>query len=182
MSKSQSRGDLQFFLPREGSAVLLPKEDSSKTTETKTTKTKTIDLHIEDFLEKLNDAVQRQVVLVGEDFLQSPVFLIGDQEVYVGLAFEEDNSILVEVYLYEDSGAYYSVRSILLTGHVGNLTFEERGGAAVKKCGSLNVVLGSMEEVEEAMTTSDNHRFDLQVILTTSVTKGSNNDHWIIPR
>ena len=33
-----------------------------------------------------------------------------------------------------------------------------------------------------AMTTSDNHRFDLQVILTASVTKGSNNDHWIIPR
>ena len=73
MSKSQSRGDLQFFLPREGSAVSLPKEDSSKTTETKT-----IDLHIEDFLLKLNDAAERWIV---DDFIRSPRFLIGDQRV-----------------------------------------------------------------------------------------------------
>ena len=108
----------------------------------------------------------------------------------VNLCLAWGNSVTVAVsvatvlksILPDDDADQCDLRSILLTGHVGNLTFEERGGAAVKKCGSLTVVLGSMEEVEEAMTTSDNHRFDLQVILTTSVTKGSNNDHWIIPR
>ena len=173
-----TEGNLQFILPKEGSAnVLLPRKDSSVIT-------RIIDIQIEDFLERLNGD------LVKNRFIALPRVLIGDREVSVNFCLAWGNSVTVAVsvatvlksILPDDDAYQCDLRSILLTGHVGNLTFEERGGAAVKKCGSLNVVLGSMEEVEEAMTTSDNHRFDLQVILTASVTKGSNNDHWIIPR
>ena len=77
MSK-RTRGDLQLILPKEGSStVFLLKEDSSEIT-------KVIDLQIEDFLAKLNQAFQEQLI-DDVNFITSPGFLIGHQEVSVGL-------------------------------------------------------------------------------------------------
>ena len=65
----RTEGDLQFILPKKGSATLsVHQEDSSDVT-------KTIDLLIEDFQEKLNDAVQRQIL--NEEFITSSRFPIG---------------------------------------------------------------------------------------------------------
>ena len=70
------------------------------------------------------------------------------------------------------------MRSILVTGHVGNLTFEKRVDG--NKCEQLIVELGSVEKVKEAMTNSGNHSVDLQLTVTASMT--SYNKEWIIPK
>ena len=163
MSHSQStEGVLQFSLPKKGSStVSLPKKGPFKTTETKT-----IDLHIEDFLERLNDP-----------FIESPSVLIGEQRVFVYFWFDEDN-IRVDVTVDKSGGVCCDVRSILVTGHVGNLTFEKRVDG--NKCEQLIVELGSVEKVKEAMTNSGNHSVDLQLTVTASMT--SYNKEWIIPK
>ena len=183
MSQSQStEGDLKFFLPKEGSStVSLPKVDSSKKTKAKAkTKTKTIDLHIEDFLGKLNDALQRQAVL--EDFISSPVFLIGNRRAEVNIWFD-DEVLHVNVHLDDECFISY-LRSFLVTGSCGNLTFEKRSDAGAEKdCELLSVELGSVEDLKKAMTTTGNHKLDLQVTLTALMThRYSDNDQWIIPK
>ena len=163
MSQSQRKKvDLQFFLPKKGSStVSLPKKGPFKTTETKT-----IDLHIEDFLERLNDP-----------FIESPSVLIGEQRVFVYFWFDEDN-IRVDVTVDKSGGVCCDVRSILVIGHVGNLTFEKR--ADENKCERLIVELGSVEKVKEAMTNSGNHSMDLQLTLTAVTWEVA--DEWIIPK
>ena len=179
MSQYQSkRVDLQFILPKKGSSTgLLPKEDSSKNTETKT-----IDLHIEDLLERLNDAVQRKIG--DQSFTVSPVFLLGEQRVHASF-FCLNNRLYVEVCVADDGGYYCDLRSILVTGSCGNLTLEKRtdAGADEKQCDGLFVELGSIEDLKEAMNTSGNHKLDLQLTITALVTGGwDDNDQWIIPK
>ena len=89
MSESQgTQRGLQFFLSRKR----LPEEDEyphrwvDRITET-------IDLHIDDFLERLNEADQHQ--RVDEDFIKSPIFLIGGQRVFVGIYVGENNGVFV---------------------------------------------------------------------------------------
>ena len=173
MSK-RTRGDLQLILPKDGSpSVHLPREDSSKVTITKT-----VDLHIEDFLGKLNEAVQNQ--RVDEDFVTSPRFIIGDQKVFFvcWIDEEEDNSVNLDV--VSEDGSDYLIRSMLVTGNCGNLTLEKRHGDEYRRK-FLSVELGSVEELKEAMTNSGNHKLDLQVAITVP---GNNDDNgqWIISR
>ena len=171
MSESRStEGNLQFILPKEGSAtVSLPQEDSSQVT-------KIIDLHIEDFMEKMKN-------MGNADIFTSPKLFIGDQEVVVIFHVAPNQlGVGVNVHAVDDDKHHCDLRSILLTGNVGNLTFEKREDGVRKKRENLVVKLGSMEEVKESMTTSGNHRLDLQVTLTASVIKGSINGQWIIPR
>ena len=171
------RGDLKFILPKEGSSnVSLPKGFSSKIT-------KTIDLHIEDFLGKLNEAVQKQWVLT--NFIQSPRFLIGHQEVLVSCWFneaEDNNFVMLDVGDGDYSCAH--LKSILVTGNCGNLTLKKRrdadNGVNWKK--DLAVEIGSIKELKEAMTTTGNHKLDLQVTATVVVPENSDEDQWIFPR
>ena len=73
---------------------------------------------------------------------------------------------------------------MLVTGNCGNLAFEEE---AYDEDGALSVELGSIEELTEAMTSSGNHKLDIQVTFTVAVksqTVKSETDgiEWIIPR
>ena len=174
MSK-RSRGDLQLILPKEGSSTAsLPKEDSSEVT-------KVIDLQIEDFLAKMNQATQEQISDC-VNFINSPGFLIGHQEVSVGCWFneededEDNNSVMLGV---ENVNSDH-LRSMSVTGNCGNLAVEKRDYA--KGVEFLSVELGSVEELREAMTTTGNHKLDLQMTLTALVTGDSCGDQWIIPR
>ena len=157
-------------------SVHLPREDSSKVTITKT-----IDLHIEDFLGKLNEAVQNQ--RVGEEFITSPRFIIGDQKVFVGCWIDEDNSLNLRVVNDDDEGLENLI-SMLVTGSCGNLTLEKRDEWKMGRKGldSLGVMLGSTDKLEKAMTNSGNLRLDLQLTVTALVTGESGDDQWIIPR
>ena len=62
----------KFFLPKKDSSVYveLPREDSPRVT------TKIIDVHVENFLEKLNEVNLDDQY---SDFITSPRFLIGSQ-------------------------------------------------------------------------------------------------------
>ena len=167
-TSKRTRGDLQFILPKEGSStVSLPKEDSSEIT-------KIIDLHIEDFLGKLNETVD-------ENFIKSPRFLIGHQEVSLCFGLNQKNNVWVDV--SDGDGDTFSspnLMSILVTGNCGNLTFDKRDDAGADEY--LVVRLGSVKKLKEAMTTSSNHKLDLQVTLTVLVPGDSDDDQWIIPR
>ena len=178
MSKSKrTRGDIQFILPKEGSSISLLKEDPSKVT-------KIIDLQIEDFLERLNKAVEKR--LVNENFLESPKFILGDQQVSVNvsLTFNEDDEYCIWVDVYNHgSGRYCDLRSILVTGNCGNLGLENKEDAddAGEECEILSVELGSVEELKEAMTTTGNPKLDLQVTVTAMVTEDTGDrdeDKW----
>ena len=174
MSK-RTKGDLQFILPKEGSAtVSLPKDYSSKIT-------KVIDLHIEDFLGKLNETVQG-VDTVDTELISSPKFLIGHQEVYVSCWYNKDNCVMTDV--GDDCGSCPLLKSILVTGYCGNLTFEKRkdAGDGINWRQDLTVELGSIEELTEAMTNSGNHKLDLHVTATVIVHENSEDDKWIFPR
>ena len=140
---------------------------------TETTKTKVIELNIEDFLAKLNNAVQRQAV--DEDFIESPGFFIGDQALTVGFSFDEDNRVVVNLCAHDFSNKY-RMMSMLMTGICGNLALKEEFGSAA---GFRGLELGSIAELKEAMTTSGNHKLDLQVTLTALLI---DNDQWIIPK
>ena len=164
----RTRGDLQLILPKDGSpSVHLPRENF----------TKTIDLHIEDFLGKLNEAVQN--IGVDENFIISPSFIIGDKKVFVGCWIGEDNIVNLRVVNYD---GFQHLISMLVTGNCGNLTLEKRDGDEYG-CVVLFVELGSIEELKEAMTNSGNHKLDLQVTVTVLV-PGNNDDNcqWIIRR
>ena len=169
MSK-RTRGDLQLILPKDGSpSVHLPRENF----------TKTIDLHIEDFLGKLNEAVHNKRKRWDEDFITSPSFIIGPQKVFVTCYCWIDEDNIVDLRVVNDEGLEHLI-SMLVTGNCGNLTLEKRDG---EEYGDevLGVELGSVEELKEAMTNSGNHKLDLQVAITVP---GNNDDNgqWIISR
>ena len=168
-----------MILPKDGSpSVHLSREDSSKVTITKT-----IDLHIEDFLGKLNEAVQNQ--RVDEDFVTSPRFIIGDQKLFVGCWIDEDNIVDLRVVIDVRSNdeIFVHLISMLVTGNCGNLSLEKSDGDYDDWNELLYVDLGSIEELKEAMTNSGNHKLDLQVTVTVLV-PGNNDDNgqWIIRR
>ena len=176
----RTEGDLQFILPKKGSATLsVHKEDSAKIT-------KTIDLLVEDFQEKLNDALDRYIVS-SEDFITSPTFLIGAKPATVGIILYGFCPVSVFVCVgMEDKD---DLNSIVLTGHghCGNLTLTLGNETEWSLYGREHVEmlkLGSIDELKEAMNTSGNHRLDLQVTVTSPVTRGSygDEDQWIIPR
>ena len=127
MSESKkTKGDLQFILPKEGSStVSQPKEESSEVT-------KIIDLTVEDFMGKLNEAVQQQL----ETFIKSPSFLIGGQTVSVG-CWISGNTIFAEV------GESDHLKSLKVTGNCGNLAFEDTADDARYDIKRLDVPLGS---------------------------------------
>ena len=170
----RTEGDLQFILPKKGSSTLsVHQEDSSDVT-------KTIDLLIEDFQEKLNDAVQRQIL--NEEFITSPRFPIGGYQYAVVSIFMPGNyPDRVFVYVWMEEMEMDDIKSILLTGHCGKLTFTLKSQFTKKKDGWF-VKLGSIDELQEAMNTTGNHKLDLQVTVTASVTRDSDEDQWIIPR
>ena len=172
MSESQStKADLQFILPKEGSsAVSLPKKDPSLVT-------KIIDLQIEDFLEKLNDAYQRQDVW--KNIITSPSFLIGDERVVVNIHFDEEDMVLVSVELSPEFDIPPNLQSLLFKGNCGNLSLEMRDeGPGVV----ADLELGSIAELKEAMTSSGNHQLNLQLTLTALEIEERADDQWIIPR
>ena len=157
-----------MILPKDGSpSVHLPREDF----------TKTIDLHFEDFLGKLNEAVQD--IGVDENFIISPSFIIGDKKVFVGCWIGEDNIVNLRVVHYD---GFQHLISMLVTGNCGNLTLEKRDGDGYGN-EVLGVELGYVEELIEAMTNSGNHKLDLQVTVTVLVPENKDdNDQWIIHR
>ena len=170
MSK-RTKGDFQFFLPKEDSSTVPLPEDEI---------TKTIDLHIEDFLEKLSNLVDWRT---DEEFISLPRVLIGNYRVHVRFWHNEDHSVFLEVENFDD-GKYCNLRSVLVTGNIGNLALEERIDADPfeKISPNLPVKLGFVEELKESMTSSGNPKLDLQLTLTMLVT-GDNDEHedqWII--
>ena len=179
MSQSRSKeGDVGFFLPKKDFPTVspaLPEEYSSDTTKI----TKTVDLHIEDFLERLNDAVQRQAV--DEDFITSPRIIMGHQIVYVSFFFDVNN----DVYVYPNPNSYCSgtephPRAFKVTGNCGNLNFEEGNCAGAWNRLRMSLKLGSIEKMKEAMTTTGSNKLDLQVTLTRKTE--ADDSEWIIPR
>ena len=158
-SKSKEEEARVYLLPKKGSSYVHLPDDSSKVTQIKVT-----DLHIEDFLERLNEAVQN------EDFIKSPKFDIGGQLLQVGIYIADNNCVYVSTDVYSD------LTSIGVSGTCGNL----RIGPKTTSSGFVN--LGSIEELQEAMTTSGNHKLDLQVTVTATVPRNSDDDQWIIRR
>ena len=147
------------ILPKKGSSYVHLPDDSSKVTQIKVT-----DLQIEDFLERLNESVQD--VFVGEDFIKSPKFEIGGQLLQVGIYIADNNFVYVSTDVCSD------LTSIGVSGICGNLRIEPKRSLV----GFVN--LGSIEELQEAMTT-DNQNLYLQVTVTVIVPE---NDEWIITR
>ena len=173
MSK-RTKGDFQFFLPKEGSSTVPLPEDEI---------TKTIDLHIEDFLKKLNDLSD---CYTDHEFISLPRVLMGKYRVHVRFWHNEDHSVFLEVENFDD-GKYCDLRSLLVTGNIGNLALEERIDADPfeKICPNLPMKLGFVEELKESMTSTGNHKLDLQLTLKVLVTGdiGDNDEHedqWII--
>ena len=172
MSK-RTRGDLQF---------ILPKEDSTTVSQPEKVITKTIDLQIEDFLEKLNDLEDSPTC---EDFITLPRVLMGNYRVPITFWYNNHKSVVLDITNVGD-GIYCNLRSMHVTGNIGNLTFEksDEAGANQKMCVALSVELGSVEELKEAMINTGNHKLDLQVAVTVLVTLDSDEheEQWIIQR
>ena len=169
MSESQgTEGSLQFFLEKKW-----PEEDeypwpwNNKIAET-------IGLHIEDFLERLNEAVENH--RVDEDFIKSPRFLIRDQRVFLGIYVAKSNVVCVRA--NTSDAFFYLFRSIEVKGYCGLHALER--SKCVVPWDRLQVELGSIEKLKEAMTTSGNHKLDLQVTVTEE--KQEFDDGWTIVR
>ena len=65
----------------------------------------------------------------------------------------------------------------------------KKGSSTVLSCpqaydedGAVWVNLGSIEELKKAMTTTGNHKLDLQVTLTARGSGNGDESQWIIPR
>ena len=134
--------------------------------------TKTIDLHFEDFMEKLNEAhIQEEI------FIESPTFPVGSVGgVSVDLRVESgedghDGDVSVRVWVEES----LMLRSIRLTGECGNLTFNEDDSDDW-------FYLASFNRLKEAMITSGNHNLKLQLKITFVVVMETDNSQWTIPR
>ena len=162
-SKSKEEEARVYLLPKKGSSYVHLPDDSSKVTQIKVT-----DLQIEDFLERLNESVQD--IFVGEDFIKSPKFEIGGQLLQVGIYIADNNCVYVSTDVYSD------LTSIGVSGTCGNL----RIGPKTTSSGFVN--LGSIEELQEAMTTTGNQNLYLQVTVTVIVPENSDDDEWIIQR
>ena len=67
-----------------------------------------------------------------------------------------------------------------MTGSCGNLTFEKRDDSGEwEDCDVLSVGLGSIAKLKKAMTTTGNHKLDMQLTITALLTE---DDEWIIPK
>ena len=130
--------------------------------------TKKIGLHVEDFLEKINEA--------DDDFsIMSPIFSIGSvggiclELALIGL--EEVNLWAIKV----PETKPMSLQSMEVTGVCGNLTIKDENDDNI-------VHIGSIAWLKKAMTTSGNHKLDLQVTLTLELEVKTEDSQWIIPR
>ena len=132
MSK-RTRGDLQF---------ILPKEDSTTVSQPEKVITKTIDLQIEDFLEKLNDLEYSPTC---EDFITLPRVLMGNYRVPITFWYNNHKSVCLDITIGD--GIYCNLRSMHVTCNIGNLTFEksDEAGANQKMCEALAVELVAPE-------------------------------------
>ena len=138
--------------------------------------TKTIGLLVEDFLERINEAVQSQ-----EDFsIESSIFPIGSLG---GIILELVSEELGSEYGYIKLRAWLApeetpldLRRIKVTGVCGNLNIRENES-------EFDFVdLGIIDMLKEAMTTSGNHKLDLQLTFHLKAEMKTDNCQWIIPR
>ena len=139
--------------------------------------TKIIDLQVEDFLEKLNEAAAA-MDYEAVNIFKTPKFLIGNgnQEVSISCCIDETYIVMLDI--KSDVGKKH-LKSLIVVGNCGNLAFEKTGSLDPDTF-HLEVELGSTEDLQEAMTTSGNHKLDLQVTLT--VKNKEVNTEWIIRR
>ena len=129
--------------------------------------TKTFDVCIEDFLEKLNGDAEK--VEDNEDFIQSPDIVIGDHLVSLGI-YKEAGSIWLGV---RTLGVHLKEMNIILKlleveGVCGNAPVKGKSSNVVCHLpgnDSLAAELEKIEHLKDAMTTSGNHKLDLQVDL-----------------
>lgn len=138
--------------------------------------TKTIGLLVEDFLERINEALQSQ-----EDFsIESSIFPIGSLG---GIVLELVSEELGSEYGYIKLRAWLApeetpldLRRIKVTGVCGNLNIRENES-------EFDFVdLGCIDMLKEAMTTSGNHKLDLQLTFHLKAEMKTDNCQWIIPR
>ena len=170
-------GQSRYFLPKKCFSTVPPALPEDEYFSMITEISKTIELHIEDFLERLND-VQR----VRDDFITSPRIFIGHQlDVFVSIYVDVNND--VRLYPFSRDCDQLNPKFIKVTGYCGNLAFDnENCAGAWSRC---DVKLGSRDELKEAMTTSGNNKMDLQVTLTEQGIKDIGSDgpsEWIITR
>ena len=165
----------RYFLPKKCFSTVPPALPEDEYFSMITEISKTIELHIEDFLERLND-VQRV-----RDFITSPRIIIGHQPVFVSIYVDVNND--VRLYPFSRDCDQLNPKFIKVTGYCGNLAFDnENCAGAWSRC---DVKLGSRDELKEAMTTSGNNKMDLQVTLTEQGMKDIGSDgpsEWIITR
>ena len=173
-SKSKEEEARVYLLPKKGSSYVHLPDDSSKFTHIKVT-----DLHIEDFLERLNSGLRNEEGV----FISSPESAIGYGSANIWLSvFSEDDIIIGVQVLCSGNGNGQrdpEPKSLSVRGICGNLSFEK---SEAHWC----VEIGSIEELTEAMTSSGNHKLDIQVTITGRIAVESETDdedsQWIIPK
>ena len=161
--------DIRFFLPKESATFYVPPVIS-----------KTISIQIEDFLERLEQSVPRQLG-EGLEVFKLPTFLIGDHKVFVE-CWNDSLDLYVMVKACDGSNVLVCTS---VTGNCGNLAIKNTGTC----CDGLSLldtkIGGSLEELKGAMTSSGNHQLDLRVYVAVNVAVNGNydeDDQWIIPR
>ena len=136
---------------------------------------KTFDVCIEDFLEKLNGDAEK--VEDNEDFIQSPDIVIGDHLVSLGI-YKEAGSIWLGV---RALGVLIKEMNIILKlleveGVCGNAPVKRNSVCDLPGDNCLAAELEKIEHLKDAMTTSGNHKLDLQVDLIIEESE------WIVTR
>ena len=168
MSNQQCRegeADLKFFLPKRENSTI----------------SKTLEVCIEDFLEKLGDAER---LADGADFIQLPEVTIGYHQVTVTIDKSGENIyVSLQTSLSPRNKEMNIIqRGIILEackveGVCGNLSFEEEEVDVCNDPGySTSVKMKSIKELKEAMTTSGSHKLDLKITLTMV------ENQWIVTR
>ena len=133
--------------------------------------TKTIELQIEDYLERLNEASKSQ-----ENFVIESRFPIGSV-CGINLELHSGNGSASVWASAVPEETPLRIRSIRVRGTCGNLTIDE------SKNDTVNTVdVGSIEELMESMATSGNHKLDLQLTFTLMAEMEVEDTQWIIPR
>ena len=168
MSNQQSRegeADLKFFLPKRENSTI----------------SKTLEVCIEDFLEKLGDA---EKLVDGGDFIQLPEVTIGYHQVTFMIAKSaKDVEVGLQTSLSPRNKEMNIIqRGILLKackveGVCGNLSFEKEEVDGCNDPGyACYVKTKSIKDLKEAMIASGSHKLDLKITLTIV------ENEWIVTR
>ena len=171
MSNQQSRegeADLKFFLPKRENSTI----------------SKTLEVCIEDFLEKLGDAER---LADGADIIQLPEVTIGFHQVTFMISKSGIPGKDLEVYLQtslspRNKEMNIIQRGILLKackveGVCGNLSFEKEEVGICNDPGyACTVETKSIKDLKEAMIASGSHKLDLKITLTIE------ENEWIVTR